>query len=377
MRRNTLTASGNLSPIADSPPIRKNKKRVASTNGNDLDYSDDNNDFLLSDEDLDLDAKCIKYMDTKKKGSGRRRGNLILGGPEQKDTSKMTEDERREYRKSRKECTDRQRFERMRRDPLDFLPSDQFTGDCTPTLRTESEVQAAPLLVGHSFALKDILVLRVVEEANLRGIECSTTRSDIQSFKCTGHRFLVEAHHSEPNRRNVKVCATREGDDFPGIFVPVDDVNHQDLSTPKKSPYRSEWIKDLISNTISEMPSASNQVLRQQLMAYGKPYAITDAIIQAARTKACAEIFGDANKNCKYVHHIKEALEKEGHIVKLRKTSRRETIQNVERIVIHDELLRLKQFNGSTMLHVTCGSTNICQQVEGRSPRVPRRSVGL
>ena len=284
-------------------------------------------------------------MDTKKKGSGRRRGNLILGGPDQKDTSKMTEDERREYRKTRKEYTDRQRFERMRRDPLDFLPSDQFTGDCTPTLRTESEVQAAPLLVEHSFASKDILVLRVAEKANLRGIECSTTRSDILSFKCTGHRFLVEAHHSE---LNGKVCATREGDDFPGIFVPVDDVNDQ--STPKKSPYRSEWIKDLISNTISEMPSASNQVLRQQLMAYGKPYAITDALIQAARTKARAEIFGDANENCKYVHHIQEALEKEGHIVKLRETSQRETIQNVERIVIHDELLRLKQFDGSTML---------------------------
>ncbi len=69
---------GNLSPIADSPPIGKNKKRVGSTYGNDLDYSDDDNDFLLSDEDLDEDAKVIEYMDTRKKGSGRRRGNLIL-----------------------------------------------------------------------------------------------------------------------------------------------------------------------------------------------------------------------------------------------------------------------------------------------------------
>jgi hypothetical protein len=177
-------------------------------------------------------------MDTKKKRSGRRRGNLILGGPEQKDTSKMAEDKRREYQKTRKEYTDRQRFERMRRDPLDFLPSYQPTGDCMPTLCTESEVQSAPLLVGHSFASKDILVLRVAEEANLRGIKCSTTRSDILSFKCTGHRFCVEAHHSELNGWRVKVCATREGDDFLGIFVSVDDVNHQDQSTPKKSPFR-------------------------------------------------------------------------------------------------------------------------------------------
>ena len=83
------------------------------------------------------------------------------------------------------------------------------------------------------------------------------------------------------------------------------------------------------------------------LSLYGKPYAITDSIIQAARTNARSEIFGDPTENCKYAVHVKEALESEGHIVKLRFTNRKETIQNVERIVLSDELLRLKEVDGS------------------------------
>ena len=98
---------------------------------------------------------------------------------------------------------------------------------------------------------------------------------------------------------------------------------------------------------IAECPSATNQTLRQFLSLYGKPYAITDSIIQAARTNARSEIFGDPTENCKYAVHVKEALESEGHIVKLRFTNRKETIQNVERIVLSDELLRLKEVDGS------------------------------
>jgi len=100
--------------------------------------------------------------------------------------------------------------------------------------------------------------------------------------------------------------------------------------TPPKSPYRTTWIKDLIMDIIAECPSATNQTLRQFLSLYGKPYAITDSIIQAARTNARSEIFGDPTENCKYAVHVKEALESEGHIVKLRFTNRKETIQNVE-----------------------------------------------
>jgi hypothetical protein len=72
--------SGNLSPITDSPP---SKQQVSSTYANDLNYSDDDNDFLLCDDDINNHAHDIEYMDTKEKTLRYRRGNLILGGPQQ------------------------------------------------------------------------------------------------------------------------------------------------------------------------------------------------------------------------------------------------------------------------------------------------------
>jgi len=155
------------------------------------------------------------------------------------------------------------------------------------------------------------------------------------------------------------VCATRDGggsngDGNPIVVALLDSGDDGDDDTPAvyvpKSPYRTKWIKDLIRDTIAEMPSATNQVLRQQLAQYGKPYAITDALLQSARSQLRTTIFGDPAENCKYAFHVKDALEAEGHIVKLSTMSRRDTIQNIKRIVIGDELLRLKEFDGSTIL---------------------------
>jgi hypothetical protein len=307
-------------PIVDSPPF---KQRVSSTYANDLNYSDDDNDFLLCDDDINDDAHDIKYMDTKKTSHGYRRGNLILGGPLQQDTTTMTDSKKRQYRKARKEYTDRLRFEWMRREPSDstLLLRDEYTGDSTPTLRPESKVLTNRLEVGHSFTSKSTLIMRVAEEANLRGIEFTTVRSDILTFKCTGTHFGVEAFHSELNGWRVKVCATRDGDDYNGVDVCGEDEVE---SHPHKSPFRTLWIKDLIMDIISECPSATNQTLRQFLSLYGKPYAITDSIIQAARTQARSDIFGDPTENCKYAVHVKDALKSKGHIVHLRFTTQKE-----------------------------------------------------
>jgi hypothetical protein len=339
------SGKGNLSPIIGSPPF---KQQVSSTYANDLNYSDDDDDFLLCDDNINDDAHDIDYMDTKKTLHGNRRGNLILGGPPQQDTSTITDSEKRQYHKARKEYTDCLRFERMRREPSDttLLLRDAYTGDSTPTLRPESKVLSDRLEVGHSFASKSTLIMRVAEEANLRGIEFNTVRSDILTFKCIGTRFGVETFHSELNGWRMKVCATRDGDNFNGVDVCREDEVE---AHPPKSPFRTVWVKDLIMDIISECPSATNQTLRQFLSLYGKPYAITDSIIQAARTQARSDIFGDPTENCKYAVHVKDALESEGHIVHLRFTTRKETIQNIERIVLSDENLRLKVFDGSTL----------------------------
>jgi hypothetical protein len=181
-----------LSPIDgsadeyDEEETRPMMKR--STYANDRNYSDDDSDFLLNDADLQEDFLVLDNMITKKKSrtkaDGKRRGNLIVGGPPQQDTRNMTEEEKKHYKAIRKEYTDGLRMERLKLVVGDTLPADNFTGCCHPVLRTEVEVEAKRLEVGHSFPSKDKLMLHVAEEANLRGIEIHTTRSDTLAVKC-------------------------------------------------------------------------------------------------------------------------------------------------------------------------------------------------
>jgi hypothetical protein len=112
-----------LSPILGSPDDDQtdddhtaSKNMHLSSYANDLDYSDEDNNFLLNNDELNNGALMIEYMDTKKRkysvnGNRQRRGNLIWGGPECRDTTNMTEDEKRNYRKTHKEYMDQQRIE--------------------------------------------------------------------------------------------------------------------------------------------------------------------------------------------------------------------------------------------------------------------------
>jgi hypothetical protein len=98
----------------------------------------------------------------------------------------------------------------------------------------------------------------------------------------------------------------------------------------------------LIAKTIAETPMASHKVLWQVLKPFGKQYCFTEAIIQGARTEARKLIFGDADDNVGYVFFVKEDLEKAGHYVELSFTTRKATMQNLDRIVIANEMLHHK-----------------------------------
>jgi hypothetical protein len=80
------------------------------------------------------------------------------------------------------------------------------------------DVQKCRLEVNHTIPDKEILVLRVAEEANLRGINFVCTRSDLRDFKCTGPRFCVIARHSERRGWFVFVANIRECDEFGGQY---------------------------------------------------------------------------------------------------------------------------------------------------------------
>jgi hypothetical protein len=90
---------------------------------------------------------------------------------------------------------------------------------------------------------------------------------------------------------------------------------------------------------------ASNQMLRAILKPYAMESFVTDSIIQAARTTARKLIFGTPLENVQYTHHVAKQLREQGHYVSIKYTTRKETVKNVERLVVSEELLRLKALN--------------------------------
>jgi hypothetical protein len=95
----------------------------------------------------------------------------------------------------------------------------------------------------------------------------------------------------------------------------------------------------LIATTIAKMPTVLNKVLRYLLEPYGKAHCIMDNILQSSQTKACKLIFGVPEENVGYASFLKDKLEKLGHFVLLSFTNRKETIKNLEKIIIADEVL--------------------------------------
>jgi hypothetical protein len=206
------------------------------------------------------------------------------------------------------------------------------------------DVQICCLEVNHTFPDKEILVLFVAEEANLRGINFLCTRSDLRDFKCHGPRFCVTARHMERQGWFVSVANIRECDEFGGDVVDVDDM-------PEKltSPFWSKWIVPLILSIIIDSPAMSNKDLRHALSAYGKEHSLTDSILQEARSDAKAQLFGIAAENVQHDEGMKLELEKDGHIIELMYTNRKATLRNVEQLVVAEELLRLKSATNGTL----------------------------
>jgi hypothetical protein len=106
---------------------------------------------------------------------------------------------------------------------------------------------------------------------------------------------------------------------------------------------KSYNVVPLIASTIAETPLVSNKVLCQILEPYGKPYCFTDAVLQKARVTARRLISGNPDENDGYAPFLKEDLEKSGHHVILSFTTRKEIMQNLDKIIISDKILRRKE----------------------------------
>ena len=159
----------------------------------DFDF-DDINEELDSDDESVIDyGKKKKSKRSPKKEGKRKSATHDDGDPERPDVSQLSTEEANarltQYCNERKAFTDCKRVKRIQDGEVVNLHP--YTGNNSSVLRTMTEVENAHLAVGHSFSDKDVLMLRIAEEANLRGIDIRTVRSDNSNIRKTGNSFNV------------------------------------------------------------------------------------------------------------------------------------------------------------------------------------------
>jgi hypothetical protein len=331
------------------------KQRDSSDDDNDLnlavckreipnslfDYSDNDFDHLLDNKDLDEDVKRIEYANSRKRESlGRWKGTILEGGPQEPSYKGMTAAKERaareEYQMLRKKLRDQTRSDRLHTQKTTKFNDGDFTGNLCPTLRPMSDVCAAHLERGHSFPDRDLVLLCASEEANFCGIHYTVKKSKNRQLICIGPGFKIYALHSVKKGWIVTRCEICETESAGATQPNI----HQHSSC---SPYQTNMIVPLIATTVAKMPMVPNMRMRKILEPYRKAYCFTDNILQNAQTKARKLIFGVPEENVGYASFVKNELEKLGHFVMLSFTNRKETIQNVEKILIADEVCRRKE----------------------------------
>ena len=121
--------------------------------------------------------------------------------PTQEELNIMTEDEAAaaiaQYRVLCKKWTDAKLRQRRYNTSLGSLV--EYTGDMTPSLRLMSEVEVRRLNARDSFENKEVLRMRIAEEANLRGVWITTLRSNTCVLLVVGDNFYVKANNTERN----------------------------------------------------------------------------------------------------------------------------------------------------------------------------------
>ena len=339
--------------------------------------------------------------------------------PVKPDCSAMTEEDAfdalKSWKKRRKAWTDR-RARKRRQKKIGFGVGDLLTysGDASPGLRMMTVVQQRRLAAGDTFQFKTTLAMRIAEEANLRGIQISTVRSDQSQMLVVGVDFYVKASNSERRGWVVTTAVVREGDgnmpdnaatrkvkwlpqppaadeddcidlvlssdeddeskpanikiasdtddeedgDYEESEVEngddeLDNVDSDDEKGIPRSPFLAVWLVPIIRPAIARAPMTSNSSLKEILKLYGNDFAFTKSILQKARTLARNEIFGDGKNNAQYVLALKDELELRGHFVQVLLSTRAEALNRLLLVVLAEEI-RMQKAQGNANHGLGC-----------------------
>jgi hypothetical protein len=212
----------------------------------------------------------------------------------------------------------------------------EFTGVVADLWRSMREVEDQSMCVNHTYPYKEILLMRIVEEANQKHCEVSIDRSDnhhvhgngrngstfvVRGYFGLNHGWRISQFKSENSivvpelppilpqfEASTNVTHNQEGDkeevgaNGGGNDSVSDDDNDSTLSdhegkekagkkTKMRSPIKSRWMVPLIKQAIKERPNMSNKECSQLLSPYVREVFLTSQILQAARSSARFDIF--------------------------------------------------------------------------------------
>ena len=257
------------------------------------------------------------------------------GYPPRPQVDNMSENEAQEaladWKRKCKQFTDRERKRVLKEAEGIVNENITYTGVTDPRLRTMVEVVGARLRVGDSFPNRDLLAIRIAEEAIQVNTAVTVTRSDSVQYRVVGVRFYAQANKNLIEGWVVtKLQVNVEG---AGLAMPSENTKEKSATTL----LRTEWLVALVLDEIRERPNISNDALRGYLLAYAPKQYFTDNILQNTRTKAKLEVFGQPDTNVQYVYHLKAAMEERGHPCELLFSNRGSVMSSISKIFVDDK----------------------------------------
>ncbi len=243
--------------------------------------------------------------------------------------------------------------------------SDQtYTGVLNDRLHTMAEVESSPLMLDHTFSMKEVPLLRVTEEANLNGCHVSSKRSDdyrVQVVGSSDSLFKIYAVFSSTYEWKVTKCETRHDllsqEETTALdggveVIPNNDSNvlgdekvcaDEDISYNRApTPIKSRWILPFLNDELGEMPNMSNREMKNLIAPYVKDKFMTPLLLQNTRTIAREIIFGDPSANVFLENALVDKMKNGGHDVMVVTKGCSEVLMMLERVVLSDEMKKNK-----------------------------------
>ena len=342
-KKGSVMEGGGIGDDDDINCIRANED---NDNDSDFDYAN------MSELDVSDDEVSPIHL------SGRRRNK---GGPRVPVKGTVSDEAYKEALKLRKQFNDKQRYEKVKAAGSTVSAVNVvFTGVCDDHLRPMSVVKEHRLQKGQTFPNKDILWLRIAEEANLRHKHVMVYRSDIFNLIVYGERFFVGSTFVQDIGWKVNIAAIREGDD--GLNCATDDLlRKMDITVKQRrlkqqdkqgttsttvrnprTPYHMRWVADIIKPFVLDNPDYSYLEIKNLLKLYANDYAITHALIQDSKALAKDDLFGSPEQNARYANGVVSELAAMGHHCEVMYGNRKDVNRRLGFLVLAEESVRRK-----------------------------------